>query len=114
MARAQRAQTTEEPKTVEEQVIEESAPVEEPVEQLQDTPAETPWDLAVKEAAPIEDAPQFVAEEYFTDSLTGRQFKKGDVVEGWDLDRFEAYTRRGLLSKVGPSLTAETGPSEVA
>ena len=104
MARSQ-PKPVEETKPAEEIPAEIGAPVEEPTAPaVEDAPA----------PAPVEEDPQFVADEYFTDSLTGRSFKKGDVVSGWDRDRLEAYTRRGLLSKVGPSLTAETGPSEVA
>lgn len=72
----------------------------------------------VEETAPaepaVEETPAIVANETFTDSLTGRSFRVGDVVEGWNIERAQAYALRGLVRLVGPSLTSETGPSEVA
>lgn len=86
----------------------------EPTESIEETiPVETPPPAA--EGAPAEAEPVvIVANENFTDSLTGRGFRAGETVEGWDIERGQAYARRGLVRLVGPSLTAETGPSEVA
>ncbi len=69
----------------------------------------------VEETAPAEpETLEIVANETFTDSLTGRSFRAGDPVDGWNIERAQAYALRGLVRLVGPSLTSETGPSEVA
>jgi len=86
----------------------------EPTEVIEETIHAEPTTPAAEEAPAEAEPVLIVANENFIDSLTGRGFRAGETVEGWDIERGQAYARRGLVRLVGPSLTSETGPSEVA
>lgn len=86
----------------------------EPTEAIEETIPMEPTAPAAEEAPAEAEPVLIVANENFIDSLTGRGFRAGETVEGWDIERGQAYARRGLVRLVGPSLTSETGPSEVA
>ncbi|HRF71753.1 MAG TPA: hypothetical protein PL117_03195 [Accumulibacter sp.] len=96
-------------KPAEEQTI-----MTEPTETIEEAIPGEPTVPAVEEAPADPEPVVIVANENFIDSLTGRGFRVGETVEGWDIERGQAYARRGLVRLVGPSLTSETGPSEVA
>ncbi|MBU0791561.1 MAG: hypothetical protein KKC55_13905 [Gammaproteobacteria bacterium] len=57
-----------------------------------------------------------VAIEAFTDALTGRDYKHGDKVDGWDSRRAALYQMRGLVEcqdeGPGPEEKKPAGPSE--
>jgi len=49
-----------------------------------------------------------VAAISFSDALSGKSFRAGDEVEGWDEKRVNEYIKRGVVYR-----TTQTGPSEV-
>uniref|UniRef100_A0A6M3KCZ6 Uncharacterized protein n=1 Tax=viral metagenome TaxID=1070528 RepID=A0A6M3KCZ6_9ZZZZ len=40
---------------------------------------------------------RIIATDVFTDALTGRDYKPGDEVRGWDKQRVALYQMRGLV-----------------
>ena len=66
---------------------------------------------------------QVIALVSFTDTLTARDYRPGDVVAGWDADRVAHYAARGLVRvdearaetealPAGPTEQPAIGPTE--
>ncbi len=62
---------------------------------------------------------EVVAVAAFTDALTGRDYRPGDEVAGWDRQRAALYQMRGLVEcraerpEPAPEETKPAGPTEV-